>query len=785
MIVNFEQDPGAPFGTGNFRDDSGKIMYLYDPDTAAQFVQTMPGSGGKLGKQVADESEFIAQKRMGDPGTTLRDEVSMQSDAIAAQRFGGQAPSRGPDLRLASNASAPLADNPLAMPDRGLSGPLSGVTVGGNVPTPTASLSDVSAVGNVPPNTPLGRIQAFTQLGSSPPTPPPAPQTDAQKVQSALAAPAAPAAAAPPARAAAPAGAPAGAPAVTPLQAVQQFVQLGQGGPRGTMETTVKQTTDGETVVEGVPRSAMAPIIQAERETQLHTNDALRAKARADDERATQGIRQEQLGVQQGARQDVTDWYQARQQQNDIRKEIDKLNAEYRQNEESYDPVRFKRQMSTGERVATVILAALNGGFGALIGQKSNVVLDLLNQEVERDIDKQKQQIAGNRVIIGNKISEYLRKGYKAEDAEKLAADNLRSGLINMAKLERELQSKAGQNTSNADALIQQMEEQREQRRSDQALQMVDKRQRTGQTATTEQSKTGGLSARDYLDLVKSQVDLEKSQLQLDNERTKTANTAQMANVLGKRVAPEEADKIQERVQQVGPGLAESAGLVAALKNVLEAAGVQKFNETNGQIEWPEDLKGVGFIDKRGGYASLLPGYDLAKSVGLAHPDSDRLKAAQDALVQYLATNITGATFTPQQLDTFKEMVGRLSAGSEAEFKENVQNLVRVVFQQRNAQMARLGPDGQAWYNYSQQQARNGVQAPPLVPRGAAGSPGPAPPLVPRVAPEAPAPAPQPAPGGPAEPPKAPASPEPLLTATSSRPGSYRRLRELKQGQRP
>ena len=52
-IVDFEQDPSAPYGTGNFRDDAGRVMYLYDPETASQFAKTMKGApvrGGADGR---------------------------------------------------------------------------------------------------------------------------------------------------------------------------------------------------------------------------------------------------------------------------------------------------------------------------------------------------------------------------------------------------------------------------------------------------------------------------------------------------------------------------------------------------------------------------------------------------------------------------------------------------------------------------------------------------------------------------------------------------------------
>ncbi len=55
MIVDFEQDPAAPFGSGNFRDDSGRITYLHDPDTASDFVTTMSGSRESRGGGGAPE----------------------------------------------------------------------------------------------------------------------------------------------------------------------------------------------------------------------------------------------------------------------------------------------------------------------------------------------------------------------------------------------------------------------------------------------------------------------------------------------------------------------------------------------------------------------------------------------------------------------------------------------------------------------------------------------------------------------------------------------------------
>lgn len=86
MIVTFEQDPSAPFGTGNFRDEAGRSSYTSDPQTASRFVATMPGSSAPtLGSQVASETADLTKGFVQNPGPTPGKVASLEggSDPFA------------------------------------------------------------------------------------------------------------------------------------------------------------------------------------------------------------------------------------------------------------------------------------------------------------------------------------------------------------------------------------------------------------------------------------------------------------------------------------------------------------------------------------------------------------------------------------------------------------------------------------------------------------------------------------------------------------------------------
>src|SRR5262245_32885799 len=62
-IVDFEQDPDMPVGTGNFRDERGRVMYRSDPETAIRFIKT--GSVTSCKREVAAASTGLAGGAMG------------------------------------------------------------------------------------------------------------------------------------------------------------------------------------------------------------------------------------------------------------------------------------------------------------------------------------------------------------------------------------------------------------------------------------------------------------------------------------------------------------------------------------------------------------------------------------------------------------------------------------------------------------------------------------------------------------------------------------------------
>jgi hypothetical protein len=407
VIVDFEQDPSAPFGSGNFRDDAGRITYLHDPETASDFVPTMSGSmsrGGGGGKPVGDPPEPVSAAS---PGASL---VQQQSDAVA--RLAG-----GPSARAAAPAPVPTAPAlaPIPAPAAATPEHLS--------PEEAAKLgTDIDAAGAPSPGAPPG----------APPAAPPGA----------------------PAPAAAATGTGPGADLVRtndehvntihgPTPAAEDPRLRAPGAERlpyrNTLDLPAASVSDSETLStdEGRPiENALADDRDITAAQDAGDEQAL-AAARAADKQADAAYRGQQGFSQRQYGQNVARFYESKRLMQEAESEQQRLQAALKENDEKLDPDRYMRNMSGGKRIGMVILAALNGGFGALIDKKNNDVVDIMQREIDADIDKQKQEIANGHASINNQIAKWQQKGFKAEDAEALARDHA-DGAMN-AILETEI----------------------------------------------------------------------------------------------------------------------------------------------------------------------------------------------------------------------------------------------------------------------------------------------------------------------------------------------------------
>ena len=240
-IVKFQQDTEKPFGTGNFVDDKGKSTYLTDPDTASKFVDTLPGQGG----------------------AGLAGKMGAETNAIATKQLGSAQPTKGPDLRLASNMTDSF---------EGVGGSTAtdaAASPGAVTAPPPSGLGDVQAVGAVAsPSKPFQNITAALALGGPKPAPaaPGAPATAPGAPVTPSAAPAAP-----------------GAP-------------LGQGS--GVLGLAGETTVTGGSVVKGRDKKAVEAEIAAEETAGSATDTAITDQATAADARAVGAVDIEKQGVQ-------------------------------------------------------------------------------------------------------------------------------------------------------------------------------------------------------------------------------------------------------------------------------------------------------------------------------------------------------------------------------------------------------------------------------------------------------------------------------------------------------
>ena len=421
-IVDFEQDPSAPYGTGNFRDDAGRVMYLYDPETASQFAKTMKG----------------APVRGGADGRVAR------NDPLPADTFDqlrGTAPPEHPD-------GTPVADIPAPTPGAEAQ------------PAATPASAPATAAAGAPAAVPQGGAGAalVQTLGSV--------QAEAAGAQQPPAAPATPGQ--PPA---APAGSGAGANLVAALDSARPDPISARSQPTTTPEPSAYSPgslplgktgeADSVTVKQGMPLDKALEEV-ADREAIGEAGDSLIRNEYERQGRANEWLfaRQRNAARDEYGR-NVSRVFERSAERRAAEEKVTRLQEALKRNDESLDPDRYMRNMSTGSFVATTILAALNGAFGAMIGQQRNGVIDALDQAIERDIQRQKEEIASGRIRMQNDINRFMQEGHDAKEAEMLARDALIGNMNAFLDLEAKRVSALPEARAQAALLIQPRLEQR------------------------------------------------------------------------------------------------------------------------------------------------------------------------------------------------------------------------------------------------------------------------------------------------------------------------------------
>ena len=97
-IVRFEQDPTQPYGTGNFTDDKGRILYTTDVETAKSLQPS-------LADQVSSQSKAIATQTVGAPTSPTAGMVASNEGATGSAATG--APPVSPAALVASTDQLP------------------------------------------------------------------------------------------------------------------------------------------------------------------------------------------------------------------------------------------------------------------------------------------------------------------------------------------------------------------------------------------------------------------------------------------------------------------------------------------------------------------------------------------------------------------------------------------------------------------------------------------------------------------------------------------------------
>jgi hypothetical protein len=605
-IVDFEQDPEMPVGTGNFRDEKGRVMYLSDPETASTFIKTIPGR-------------------------TLKSNVGAESSAIATSAMGGGAPAAGPDMRTAMNAS----DTGLPVPVGDVNAPVPGAPGAGapgaaatqGIDTINQATADLEKSVNAPPAAPAGSPKAVALVGKLDALP-------KRTTPSAATAPAAP-----------------------------------SGGGGGGLPVVGTSSTRGRTVVKGANAANVEKRIGEEDAAMEGTLSAGSKLAESKDARTAAALDTQIAGTQDQYRADGSEAQKAIRAKERAERFETMKRDELKKNDESFDPERYMKSKSSGQKIGMVLLAALNGGFGNLAGQKDNGVLQVIDQEIERDLDDQKQQIASGRIRIGNEIDKYMKQGFDAETAEKLARDRQRSAVAQLAELNAKKTGAAGENAENMAFVATQTRAEQAKRRGDLRATTEDRVQTSDQDVTQRAKPAGG---GDPLEALTKQLTLRK--LMTEQGLTLDKN----GNLVGTgKPTPAELERADKQLESYDTT---TAGLTQAQVAFDQALTYGGFRRENGQLVPPKDIPAKGYFDAAAeGINETIgndtPGTRLNKSVKLLEEAFGRMQS-QGAI-------------TDEELQNFS---GYINSITEDNFTANLKQIDELINGVSERHMRRLGP---------------------------------------------------------------------------------------------
>jgi hypothetical protein len=338
--------------------------------------------------------------------------------------------------------------------------------------------------------------------------------------------------------------------------------QVLPGTPGARMVKTGTQSTTN--TVYGRDENVVNKQIAEEQAAGATQDQAILDAAAARDANTEAGFRARQQGVQQLAGNDVNKGFDIKRQAQEVNTQKQKLEADLKANDESFDANRLVNNMSTGKKIGMILLAALQGAFNNVLGRQGNEVLDVINQQIATDIQAQKDAIKAGHDRVGNQLQELVRKGYDLEQAEKILYDRLQGGVAKMAEIEADRIGAKGQNLENAKQLVAGLGQQRLARKNDLIASTEDRRQ-TSSTSTF-QSTEGG----------RSDTGSEIKYLELRDKLLNAKSAEEVGTAIGRPVSFEEANKIRENGEQYANKRANNATSQQTVDALAAAVGAVK-----------------------------------------------------------------------------------------------------------------------------------------------------------------------------------------------------------------
>lgn len=337
------------------------------------------------------------------------------------------------------------------------------------------------------------------------------------------------------------------------------------------------------------------------------------------------------------------------------------------QEDPEIQPDRFIQNMSTGQSIGTIILAAIEGAFRGMSGQPGKSgVLDILERRVDQDIMAQKEQIQSGRIRRGNMITYFQQQGMNEEAAEKAAKAMAYAQGEKMVQAEIARQG-AGMARPEAKALAEQLKAAREQANDELVLTLGTPRSST----TTVRAPAGGGDGDAIMKAVQRDKILEEQGYTREQRAAMLAREGLAAP--GGQTAAERAGTGKTDLSEA-QGKAQAA--VESIDSFAQAAGLVR-DPTTGKWKAGDGLVPPALLEKvnpfsdnaiKSRFEAAVEAYGRLQSGGVIGDDEreafrEQLGAGTSTRAQLAARlNAADTTLRPRQADRARRPEG----GAEA-----------------------------------------------------------------------------------------------------------------------